>query len=331
MPDMPTSLPPCHGLIAAWRLAAVPEALDPQTAAGLVAAAEGPLWLHFDLLDSRARHFLLALPALTPAIRATLVEAEEATHIVASSTALYGCLPDIHYDAEAPAAPPVGLLHFALTGNLLVTARRHPLRGVHLALQAPQAATPAEALGSVLRHSMLEFGQVIGLLARQMAQIEDKLLRPGGDPPRDLLAALRREALRLSRQLDPLAEALEDLAEDLEEGQLASTALPLAAPLLLESRRARVAVRGLAAVLERGRIAQDQTASRAAEETNRRLLVLSVISAAMLPASLVAGIFGMNVGGLPWLDHSSGFALALALIAASVAGVLVALRLGRML
>ncbi|MGX9962107.1 CorA family divalent cation transporter [Roseomonas sp. F4] len=330
MPDSPASLPPCHGVIAAWRLGEGAAPLAPQAVAAMVAAGEAPLWLHFDLVDARARHFLLALPALPQAARAALVEAEEATRIEASGDALYGCLPDIHYDADAPAAPPVGLLHFALTPRLLVTARRHPLRGVHLALQAPQVATPAEALASVLRLSMLEFGQVIGLLGRQMARIEDQLLRPGGDPPRDLLAALRREALRLSRHLDPLAEALDDLAEDVAEARLGPVA-PLATPLLLESRRARVAVRALAAVLERGRIAQDQTASRAAEETNRRLLVLSVISAAMLPASLVAGIFGMNVTGVPGVEEPGGFALALALIGASVAGVLVALRLGRLL
>lgn len=330
MPETPASLPPCHGLIAAWSLGEVPKPLNPQDVSAMAAAGVAPIWLHFDLVDARARHFLLALPALPPAARAALVEAEEATRIDVAGDALFGCLPDIHYDADAAAAPPIGLLHFALTARLLVTARRHPLRGVHQALLAPQVATPAEALGSTLRHAMLEFAHVVALLGRQMAQIEDQLLRPGGDPPRDKLAPLRREALRLSRHLDPLAEALEDLAEDLEEGQFAPLA-PLVAPLLVESRRVRAAVRGLAAVLERGRIAQDQTASRAAEETNRRLLVLSVISAAMLPASLVAGIFGMNVGGLPWLEHSGGFVLALALIGASVARVLVALRLGRML
>ncbi|NKE43223.1 hypothetical protein HB662_00430 [Roseomonas frigidaquae] len=326
MPDSAANLPPCHGLIAAWRLGDAATPLTPPDVARMVEDGEGPLWLHLDLVDARARQFLLALPGLPAAARAALVEAEETTRVEVAAGALFGCLPDIHFDAEAQGAPPVGLLHFALSPGLLVTARRHPLRGVHLALETPRVTLPAEALGSVLRHAMLEFAQVIGLLARQMALIEDQLLRPDRNPPRDALATLRREALRLSRHLDPLAEALDDLAEDCP-----APLAPLAAPLLLEARRSRAAARALAAVLERGRIAQDQAASRVAEETNRRLLVLSVISAAMLPASLVAGIFGMNVGGLPGVESPGGFAMALSLIAASVGGVLLALRLGRML
>lgn len=288
------------------------------------AAKEGPLWLHFDLVDARARQFLLALPALPPPARAALVEAEEATRIDAASGAIFGCLPDSHYEAEHASAPPVGLLHFALTEGLLVTARRHPLRGVHAALQTPSALTAEEALGSVLRHALAEFALGIATLAASMARIEDRLLRPGDDPPREQLAAVRRDALRLSRHLDPLVEALDDLAED------TPPPAALAVPLLREARRARTAVRALTAVLERGRIAQDHAAARAAEETNRRLLVLSVISAAMLPASLVAGIFGMNVGGVPGVEAPGGFAMAMSLIGASVVGVLVALRLWRL-
>ena len=35
------------------------------------------------------------------------------------------------------------------------------------------------------------------------------------------------------------------------------------------------------------------------EQTNRSLQVLAIVTTVFLPASLVAGIFGMNVAGLP--------------------------------
>ncbi|OYW09245.1 MAG: hypothetical protein B7Z53_03310, partial [Rhodospirillales bacterium 12-71-4] len=120
------SLPPCHGLIAAWRLGLVPEKLEAETVRQRVLAGGQPLWLHFDLVDTRARQFLLALPTLPEAARAALVETEEATRIEAADGALFGCLPDSHYDAEHREASAVGLLHFALRPGLLVTARRHP-------------------------------------------------------------------------------------------------------------------------------------------------------------------------------------------------------------
>jgi zinc transporter len=58
---------------------------------------------------------------------------------------------------------------------------------------------------------------------------------------------------------------------------------------------------------------------KAAEQTNRNLQVLSTVTTIFLPASLVAGIFGMNVAGLPLLHDKSGFLWAMViLVAASV-------------
>jgi Mg2+ and Co2+ transporter CorA len=55
----------------------------------------------------------------------------------------------------------------------------------------------------------------------------------------------------------------------------------------------------------------------------------------MLPASLVAGIFGMNVEGVPGVPAdgggSRGFLMAMGLILGSIAATLVSLRLARML
>jgi zinc transporter len=50
------------------------------------------------------------------------------------------------------------------------------------------------------------------------------------------------------------------------------------------------------------------------EQTNRSLHVLAIVTTVFLPASLVAGIFGMNVGGVPWTDDKSGFLWAMAII-----------------
>lgn len=324
-------LPPCQGLVAGWRLraGAPPEPLSAEAVPA--AMAQGPVWLHLDLLDARARGFILALPGLPLVVRQTLIEPEEAVRLDLLEAALFGCFPDLHYDAEGEAVPPIGSLHLALTPTLLITARRHPLRGVHNAVQRGDCDTPADALATVLHATAVEFGHVITRLSARTAQIEDALLRPAPEPQGEKLAALQRDVLRLARALDALCEQLDEL-DDAPPAWLGA-----AGPRLLrERRRMHHAARALAGIRDRSRIAQDQAGAQATEETNRRLLVLSVISAAMLPASLVAGIFGMNVGGVPGvptelLSRDWGFALALALIIASVGGVLAALRRLRLL
>ena len=67
-------------------------------------------------------------------------------------------------------------------------------------------------------------------------------------------------------------------------------------------------------------------AAKLAERTNRHLYVLSMITALLLPPSLVAGLFGMNLPGLPFAHSTHGLAFALSLGVASSVVVYLALR-----
>jgi zinc transporter len=59
------------------------------------------------------------------------------------------------------------------------------------------------------------------------------------------------------------------------------------------------------------------------EETNRNLYVLTMFSVIFLPATLIASIWGMNVGGIPFSGSANGFWVVAALIAAVFALVAV--------
>jgi zinc transporter len=63
----------------------------------------------------------------------------------------------------------------------------------------------------------------------------------------------------------------------------------------------------LESVLERARLLQEEIARRTAEATNPNLYIVSLLTAIFLPITLITGIFGMNVGGLPWVEDSGGF------------------------
>ena len=59
---------------------------------------------------------------------------------------------------------------------------------------------------------------------------------------------------------------------------------------------------------------------QAAQKANQNQYFLSVISALLLPATLVTGFFGMNTGGLPFAHTEAGtFVAAMAAIASSAA------------
>src|SRR4051812_46540619 len=125
-------LPPCPGLIHAFRLrpGMAAEPLDGAEVLAALAAGESGLWLHMDLLDRRGREVIGSLP-LPPLACQALLEPDEAPHLEATDGALHGAVPDFLYDAPPGETLATGLLHLALVPGLLVTARRRPLRVAH--------------------------------------------------------------------------------------------------------------------------------------------------------------------------------------------------------
>lgn len=69
--------------------------------------------------------------------------------------------------------------------------------------------------------------------------------------------------------------------------------------------------------VERAKLLQEELASRLAESTGRNLYVLSILTAVLLPMTLITGIFGMNVAGLPGVHEPAAFWHVMLLVVAS--------------
>jgi zinc transporter len=83
-----------------------------------------------------------------------------------------------------------------------------------------------------------------------------------------------------------------------------------------------------AALVERVKLIQEELSALVNEQTGRTLFVLTVVTVLALPVNLVAGLFGMNVGGVPLAANASGFAIVVTLLVALTA-VLAWLAFGR--
>lgn len=322
MPDIALPpLPPCHGLLWAEDL----DTIAPLDAVQVEAWQRGEgddrsVWLHFDLLDARARTFLQALTGIPAAARDALTDWADVPHLEVTEDAIWGTLPDFHGDAgEVPDPAHMGLLHVALTPSLLVTARRHPLRAVMGLRETPRRG-PAPGLiwDDILRGVLEGVARATADLAAKLDLIEEALLRDG-KTGRSGLAALRRSILLLHRRVQPLGPLYEELAEEAPSWLTVSGHDAARA-----ARRVGAALRTIEALQDRARIAQDELAARSAEEANRQLLILSVLTTVLLPPTLVTGFFGMNVTDLPLTGAPGGFWWSLVAILAS-AGVAFAL------
>jgi zinc transporter len=84
-------------------------------------------------------------------------------------------------------------------------------------------------------------------------------------------------------------------------------------------------------VQERARLLNEEIDRRLNERTNRNLYFVSVAATLFLPITLLSSIFGMNVGGLPWLEDPNGFTWVMGCMLAAVIVAFVLIYWRRML
>jgi len=140
--------------------------------------------------------------------------------------------------------------------------------------------------------------------------LEDKLLAGRLESKRANLGALRRLLVRLQRLLAPEPAALfrllrtppQWITEDDLDGLRQST------------EEFNVTLSDMAALQERIKLLQEEIAGRVAEANNRSLYVLTIVTVLALPINILAGLMGMNVGGIPFAEDPHGYWWVVAII-----------------
>ena len=320
----PVAIP---GLISAYRFREgyPAEALELHEVAGALAAEDGWLWLHFALTDKLARTFIARLDKVPEPARAVLIAQEERLAIDASEEAVFGVVADFEHDLDRPSEA-IGRLRFALTERLVISGRRHPLRSVEEVRQALHGGQTFAGASALIEAILDRFCDAVARSCAGMTDalddIEDRVVSELVERERARLMPVRRLAVRLHRQLASLGAILRHWEERGQEDMKPS----------LRIASARLAARlesldqDVLGLQDRARLLQDEIAARLAEETNASLKVLSRLTALLLPGSLVSGIFGMNVHGLPFLEAEHGFLIVIVLGALSTAGFYLLLR-----
>lgn len=272
------------------------------------------LWLHLALSDHRARRFLETMPGIADDARALMLSAEDRIQLHLTEGGAFGILPDIERDFVDQTLG-AGRFFFWLDGQHLLTARRHPLRAAeHLRDQVAGGlalASPAQALARLPEHFAALVEARLVSLAAELGRIEDEVLADRFSDTK-ALGALRRELSRYAREFSGLRAAVHRAMSARHGGLTNSPLLEQLPPLLQEVEDFD---RDAGALTDRARLIYEEIETRAAATTNRSLAALTVASTLLLPPTLVSGMFGMNLTGIPWGQHPHGFWIVAALIA----------------
>jgi zinc transporter len=168
--------------------------------------------------------------------------------------------------------------------------------------------SPVEILARLLRDQASVLVDIVRKTKKQVGPMEDQLLAKRISVSRAELGSLRRMLVRLQRLLAPEPAAFFRLLSRppdwIAEDELHN--------LQQAAEKFSMAISDTTALVERVKQLQEELAALVNEQTNRTLFLLTVVTVLALPINLVAGLFGMNVGGIPLAQHRYGFFLVLA-------------------
>ena len=308
------------GLIWAYHAApgGLPAALAPRDIEAALAAPDGWVWLHVDLVDQRAHSWVSHACALPASARAILEGHEDGLALAHENGVVHGISADLHGEI-ARQSTTVGRLRFVVSERLLVTGRRHPLAAVEevhgMLATGLRPASAFQLLETLIMVFCNNTSTRLAAATRLLDEVEDHLVTERLADERRRLKGVRRLAVSLHHPISALAALFQD--EDRFGWDLSASAHAVLGRLAARLQRLD---REVVMVSDRARLLQEEVAAELADESNRSLKALAVMSALLLPGSLIVGIFGMNTAGLPLTQTTGGFELAL-LVAAGATGL----------
>ncbi|CAI0896184.1 Zinc transport protein ZntB [Serratia liquefaciens] len=273
---------------------------------------EGFIWLHLNLNHAAAEKWLKNHFEISEFFFDEIRHGSHTTRIERQGEDLFAVLNDVIFHPKEN-NPEIATLWLYCRSGLVVTVRHKPLRLIErlLGRLGPlQLASSTELLAHLLEEQEEVLEQVVRQANQYVDTIEDRLLSNHVKRNRTELGRMRRMLLRFQRLLAPEPAALfrllnrpptwlsRDVVQDLRQFTEEFT----------------VVLNDLASLTERIRLLQEEIGAKQMEQNNRTLYTLTVITVLALPINIVAGFFGMNVGGIPLASNHHGFVLLVLLV-----------------
>lgn len=268
------------------------------------------LWLHLDRTVLGTAEWLmeeLGLPAPTAAM---LTGDATRPRAFRDGEMLVATMRGINFN---PGADPEDMVSMQIwsDGGKVVTLRRWPQQtpnDIVAELETGHGPRDAGALITGLaKHLVHRMSPVIIDLNDEIDRLEDMALDPAeGEDLLRRIATIRRSILALKRHMSPEHVALESISRDAPNWFEAHDRREIGETSALLRRY----LDDIDVSKESAAVLMDELRARSlarSEKTNRRLTLVATV---FLPLSFLVGLFGINVGGMPWAQipgHALGF------------------------
>ncbi|MEJ2213150.1 MAG: zinc transporter ZntB [Gammaproteobacteria bacterium] len=266
----------------------------------------GTLWIHLDYEHHESRHWIKDNSQLDSLTQQSLLAEETRPRCVSHDQ---GLLINLRGVNSNPGSEPEDMVSIRLycDGKRIISTRKRRLLSVQDIGAAIEKGTGPKNAGGLIAslayRLTARMSDVISALDDTVDAFEEEIIGQPSQSFRSQLVGLRREVIMLRRYLAPQRDALSRLQSENVDWLSAENKLTLreAGDRLIRY------IEDLDSSRDRAAVAYEELNSQLSEQMNSRMYVLSVVAALFLPLGFLTGLFGINVGGIPFAEDPYGF------------------------
>ncbi|ABV68489.1 CorA-like Mg2+ transporter protein [Aliarcobacter butzleri RM4018] len=270
-----------------------------------VEATDKILWVHFDYSTQEAKDWIRNQCNNSIVADALLAdETRPRTTLLGDSLLL--ALRGVNLDPQSRPENMISIRLF-ISSNMIISTSRRTLLSVTEIIEELRKGTGVKSTSEFLvelTYRMIDrMDDVIDQLQDRTDYLEENIIDMKNQEFRTEILNVRRETIILKRYLAPQKEALIKLSNEkiswIDEYKKVE---------IRETNDQLIRhIEELDTIRDKVILIQEELANSLSEEMNKKMYMLSIISAIFLPLTFLTGLLGINVGGIPGASNDKAF------------------------
>jgi len=269
---------------------------------------DGLLWAHFNYTGVAVRKWLKSSSGIDPIIVDALTAVETRPRNLAHKNGMMVILRGVNLNPNNDPEDMISVRCW-IEANRIITMRNRSVPAINDLREAVIAGngpdSPGDFLADLTESMINRMATVITDVDDAVDEFEDQVIAAQSIELRQHIAEIRRTVIGMRRYLAPQRDVMTrlqsesvDWLNDLHRMRLRE----------ISDRTTRI-VEDLDAIRERATVTQEELNNKMAEQMNKTIYMLSIITGIFLPLGLLTGLFGINIGGMPGTNNEWAFTI----------------------
>ena len=282
---------------------------------------KGLFWLHLNYENPETKTWLETESHIDESLIPYLLSDDSRPGVFVHEDHLLMSMRGINFNANEEPEDLVSI-RFYISPDQLITLRR---RKVHILEDISRELLNGKGVRNASQFIYEVFSRVIGKIGDhtetldiRVAKLEQMLITSPGTDIGDKLQEIQSELIDLRRYLSPQKLMFAQLLEE----ELDWVDYKMHNKIRTQAELHTRYVEDIEYCWQRTQVIKDELNSRQSEQLNQKLYLLAVVSCVFLPLTLITGLLGVNLAGIPYAANPKSFAVLTGAMVVMALGIL---------